>query len=204
VDPLSGLPLDPNNPNNPNNPRKGESMITKTERGELRSVVRQQLKVLRSEVRQREGELLAEIDQGIAEQYAEVDAAEKAIYEKTDQIVREANRAIGEVVTEMGAGGEAWRIYDYLTPPRLARVDRHHREALRQAARSDVASKVKTAIVRLDRTEADLLRNLSLDALESVDAREFLVSIPTVSELVPMVRLAELEASLEAPRRPPY
>ena len=53
------------------------------------------------------------------------------------------------------------------TSPRMARTDRHHRDALRETARSEVASKVRTAIVELDRTKADLLRDLSLDALES-------------------------------------
>ena len=49
----------------------------------------------------------------------------------------------------------------------MVRTDRHHRDALRQAARSEVVSKVRTAIAELDRTEADLLRDLFLDAFES-------------------------------------
>jgi len=65
-----------------------------------------------------------------------------------------------------------------------------------QAAISDLNFKVRTAVLRLDRTEADLLRELSLDALESDEAKAFLSSIPSVSELVPGVRLAEIEASL--------
>lgn len=172
-------------------------MITKTERGELRSVVRQQMKVLRSEVRQRESELLADIEASIADQYAEADTSEKAMYEKIDQIVREANQSIGEVVADVG--GEDWRVHNYLIPPRLSRSDQRHRESLRQAALSHLKSKVQVATLHLDRTEADLLRQLSLDALESEAAREFLVSILSVSELVPAIRLAELEAALEDP-----
>jgi hypothetical protein len=178
-------------------------MITKTERTELRSVVRQQVKVLRSEVRQREVEVVADIDRGIADQFAESDAKADGIYKTMREIVREANRAIGEMLAE--ADSSRWREYEFLQVPHLPRTDHRHRVALRQAAVSDLNSKVQTAILRLDRIEADLLRQLSLGALESDEAKAFLVSIPTVSELVPVVRLAEIEAALgegNSPFRP--
>lgn len=52
------------------------------------------------------------------------------------------------------------------------------------------------------RQEADLLRSLAVDALESDEARSFLGRIPTVGELVPSVRLAELASAIdvEAPK----
>jgi hypothetical protein len=173
----------------------GEQMITKTERNELRSVVRQQLKVLRSEVKQRENELLAEIDAHLAEQYAEADARFNVTYKAMEEIVRTANRALGEVVAS--GGGEPLRHYEFLNVPRLSRSGERHREALREAAISELRAKVHSATLRLDRHEADLLRQLSLDALESEEAKQFLTSIPTVSALVPAVRMAELEAALE-------
>jgi hypothetical protein len=175
--------------------------ITKSERTELRSVVRQQRKVLRSEIRQREAEILAEIDATIAEKYAEADARAEVVYREMDRIVRGANREIGDLVAE--ASNERWRFHEFLHVPRLSRTDDRPRSALRQAAVSDLKSKVQSAALQLDRQEADLLRQLSVEALETEDARRFLSSIPCVSDLVPAVRLAELEAALEGgPERP--
>lgn len=41
-----------------------------------------------------------------------------------------------------------------------------------------------------------MLRTLAVGAIESEEARAFLAAIPSVSELVPAARLAELEASM--------
>jgi hypothetical protein len=68
--------------------------------------------------------------------------------------------------------------------------------ALRREANADLSAKVKAALLKLDRDEADLLRNLSMEAIESEEARSFLSRIPSVGELVPAARLVELEASI--------
>jgi hypothetical protein len=57
---------------------------------------------------------------------------------------------------------------------------------------------VAGAKLRLNRQEADLLRDISLGALESDEARQFLTGIPAAAELVPLARMAELEANLGA------
>jgi hypothetical protein len=44
----------------------------------------------------------------------------------------------------------------------------------------------------VERQEADLLRTLAVEALESEEARAFLKMIPSVAELVPSTRLNEL------------
>jgi hypothetical protein len=59
-----------------------------------------------------------------------------------------------------------------------------------------IEAQIEGALMRLDREEADLLRTLAIGAIESEEARNFLSAIPTVAELVPASRLAELEASL--------
>jgi hypothetical protein len=57
---------------------------------------------------------------------------------------------------------------------------------------------VQQALLALDRQEADLLRNLALDALETDAARGFLDRIPTVADLVPSRRLREIEAQFDS------
>ena len=59
---------------------------------------------------------------------------------------------------------------------------------------------MKTALLNLDRQEADLLQSLALQTIETDAARQFLAAIPSLGDLVPAARLAEIEAAFD--RRP--
>lgn len=174
--------------------------ITPGERRELRSVVRHQMKVLRAEVAQREAELLSEMETRLVERYQADD-------ERADQLAREiaklrdnANRELQELVDQyedLFAGGR-WRAgQEAFGTPRLYR-SQEDRKQLRAALVAGIAQQVKSAQLALDRQEADLLRELALDALETSAARAFLGRIPTVAELVPSRRLREIETEFDA------
>jgi hypothetical protein len=172
------------------------SGITKGERAELRSVVKQQFKVLRAELEQREAEMQAEIDQQVADRFAERDKTNSDLTWRAQQIVDEANRALQDLLRGHEGGLEISRWgRPQVQPPTLvwSKADKTN---LRRAALSALRARVEGARLRLDRTEADLLRELSVGALESDEARTFLSSIPAVGELVPTARLAEIEAAL--------
>ena len=162
------------------------------------------MKVLRSEVKEREQEILAEIDTCIAEQYAEADAATDAAadaaYRAMNEVVRDANRSIGDILAENH--GERWRHRNFLTVPRIQQSDEGRRIVLRQAAISISKRRSKPQTCAWIERKPNLLRQLSIDALESDDARDFLASIPSVSDLVPVVRIAEPEATLGEPSPP--
>lgn len=166
--------------------------ITKAERAELRSVVKQQFKVLRAEVEQREQEMYAEIEEQIADRFSEQDQQWEAMIHRWREIEREANRQVNDLLYEYGyqqkgSSERQWVQAMEPNPPTKKRSD------LRYEAHARIKAQVKAARLRLDREEADLLRTLSVGALESDEAHEFLGSIPTVGELVPAARLAELE-----------
>lgn len=171
-------------------------MITKGERTELRSVVRQQFKVLRGEVLQRQAELVADAETRIAGRFVDRDRGRENIEWRIREIVEEANRAIVDTIKNSGEEtmdfGPISHVYG-LVAPRVAWAS-DNRDQMRRAVHAEIAARVKDAMMRLDRQEADLLRNLAVGALESDEARAFLSEIPKVSELVPGDRLAELEA----------
>lgn len=166
-------------------------MITKGERTELRSIVRQQFKVLRAEVMQRQAELLADVDQQIAGRFSNEDQAWGVASHKVQEIVLEANRMMNDVYRELL--GEAHVEQSYVRGI-LPRKPEQQRTDLRHQAASKIGADVKGAMLRLDREEADLLRTLAVGALESEEAHGFLTAIPTVASLVPVARIAELEA----------
>lgn len=168
--------------------------ITKTERAELKSIVRQQMKVLRAEVEQRASELLADVDEQIAEKFAGDDKRWADAAHLAQEAVLEANRKVNDAYRELMGEHHVERMY---VGAQLPQKPARERIVLRQAAQSRIHERVQGALLQLQRQEADLLKTLAVGALESEEAQAFLSQIPTVSELVPAARLAELEASID-------
>lgn len=171
-------------------------MITKTERAELRSLVRQQFKVLRAEVEQRRLEMIADLDQQLIDRYAAWDKQWSDAMFLCQERTLEANREINDLLREMidqPDGGRSEYLLVHFTAPK--KPDRRRTELL-MSGRRRIDADVKAAQLRLDREETDLLRALTVTALESEEAAAFLGRIPAVGELVSMARLAELEAGL--------
>jgi hypothetical protein len=182
--------------------REASAMITKGERGELRSIVRQQFKVLRHEIEQRQAELIADLDEKIAQRYADVDTQREQLMWKAFEIVEAAQREITDLFRETGAKHDEYRDHGPevgVEHPVRLHMDRigwskADRVQLRRAAVERIEANVKGAVLNLERREADLLRTLAVGAIESEEERTFLEGIPTVAELVPAARLTELEA----------
>jgi hypothetical protein len=171
-------------------------VITKGERAELRSIVRQQFKVLRNEIEQREIEMVADVEDQIAAKYSDQDQGWSALMHEVHEATMEANRRINNALYDAGyqTKGRTERLW--VQTPNIAQP-KEERQTLRHHALTKIRAEVHAAKLKLDRDEADLLRNLAVGALESDEARSFLTAIPSVGELVPAVRLRELEASLK-------
>ena len=73
-------------------------MITKGERAELRTLIKQRFKVLRADVIQRQAELLAELETRIAAKYAEHDKAWADAAYMFEEAAREANRKANDII----------------------------------------------------------------------------------------------------------
>ena len=172
------------------------SEITPGERRELRAVVRAQCKVLRTEVKEREVELKAEAEQLILARYQRQDEllveAKRLMQRKYAELVRELQEHCDEVNAREGTNLQVNTQY------RLGIENASdNRSQERRTLMAGVEQQVKTAALGLDRQEADLLRAIATDALESDEARSWLAQIPTVAELVPSKRLREIEAQFD-------
>lgn len=177
--------------------------MTKGERTELRSVVRQQFKVLRSEIGQRQAELNAEARRLLNAKETEDDQKRANVDFLVNEAVLEANRKINDILRDEGFEVKGHSERMWIAAPSSMWGSRHSgggtdKQRLEQQTAADIAEKVKTALTTIDRQEADLLRELAVGALESEEAKAFLAAIPTVSQLVPASRLVELEAQLNA------
>lgn len=167
--------------------------ITPGERRELRSVVKQQFTVLRAEIKQREEELKTDIARQVVEHYSDSDYQLGQATSAVHRIMQDAFKEIGEVLEQYPAvdGGGRSGVQYYVPHMRLKD---DHRLMVTNHAEQELKARVSAARLQLDRQEADLLRELSIGALGTEQARRFLASIPSVSELVPAARIAELES----------
>jgi hypothetical protein len=177
-------------------------VITKAERAELRSLIRQRFKVLRADIEARRAELSAELEERITAKYSEEDKAWNDAMFLIGQAADEANRKANDVMRGLSFEGyDPSREYQIvkacsITKPTAARTE------LRRTGIARIDATVKNAYLQLDRQEADVLTKLVQGSLESEEARAFLGEIPTVSSLVPADRLLELEQSLRDDTNP--
>jgi hypothetical protein len=158
--------------------------------------VRNQFRVLRREVEQRKAEMYAEIEARIAEHFRSRDEERANLQWQLHEITERANAEIEELLKDRLPEGMSYRHHFALDTPRVSTHDVTKIEMRTEMVKA-LEAQVKGALLRLDRDEADLLRYLAVGALESHEARQFLGSIPSVGELVPAARLAEIEAQFE-------
>lgn len=171
--------------------------MNKTERTELRGIIRRRMKVLRADIEARRRELYLAIDGQLEAEYE----ADLKRWDDTQTLIeearREANRKANDLYREY-FGRERWgtthdkHVISAAQPDGPTR-ERHTEKTKRRA---QVDATVAGAYVELDRREADLLEELATGALESAEARDFLARIPLVSELVPTSRLEQLTANI--------
>ena len=175
-------------------------LIPPGERRELRAVVRQQIKVLRAEVKQRKSELVAEAEARLMERYRDEDKKANDLMWRICQLTDDVNRQLEDLMKEyeVGEDGGNWRrgYGSAFQPPTVYRVT-EDRKQLHKALLAGIDVQVEQAQLNLDRQEADLLRSLAMEALETEQARAFLGRIPTVAELVPSKRLNEIERQFD-------
>ena len=173
--------------------------IPPSERRELRSVVRQQFKVLRTEVKQRELELVSEAELRLMERYRDEDKAIEDLNWRIKEIATDAQRQIDDLMHqhEDKADGGKWSRYAGRIQASGVSRKTEDRAQLRRALEAGIKEQVKQATLALDRQEADLLKALAMDALESDAARDFLMRIPAAAELVPSARLREIESAFD-------
>lgn len=165
--------------------------LTPGDRRELRSLIKRQFAVLRNDVKRRKDELAAEVESELLRRYREQD-------QRIEQARRElhaAKRAYEDAVEQIMAG---LRTTDPTLEVTLGYQGQLHaadprRSQLHKALIAAIPEQIDSAMTKLDQKELELLRELTIGALDSEQAQQFFSRIPTVGELVPRARLAALE-----------
>jgi hypothetical protein len=166
--------------------------LTPGDRRELRALVKKQFEILRKEVKNRKDELTGEIesellrryrqtDERIAQARLEIEAARRTYEDTCRRIMGDLRAMDPDLELSVGYQGGL-------------NVGNTNRTQMHRALIASIPQQIADASTKLDQQELTLLRDLTLGALDSEAALQFLQSIPTVGELVPKARLPELES----------
>lgn len=159
-----------------------------SERQALRGVVKQRMKVLRSDVTARKAELEAEIADTVQRKYAQRDKLVADMNQVVAGIIDQANKDIRAAVEKASADHGVTIILPGRLPDIPVSVDNSDRYRLTRQLQTEVQAQVAAALVDIDRREADLIEELTIDGLTTEAAKNFLSRIPTVGQLVPAAR----------------
>ena len=161
------------------------------ERRELRSLVRLRVKLLRAEVAEAHAAQMAEIDGRVAAKFQDDAERIAALRAELDALVDDANQRASRVFAKYGDVLDKQRADVFSRPWFTRRED--NRSKLRKALVAAVEAQTQRAKLRVAKLEAELLTALSLDALKTEAAQEFVAKIPTVGDLMPAEPLREIE-----------
>lgn len=166
--------------------------LTPGDRRELRSLIKRQFDVLRKDVKRRQSELESEVESELLRRYQQQDERVEQARRELGALHRDYELAVQKVLDALHETDPNLRV-QLGYAGQLAAEDRN-RTQLRRAAIAAIPQQIADAQTRLDQQEINLLRELTVGALDSDLAQQFLGSIPTVGELVPRARLASIEA----------
>lgn len=180
-----------------------DSVITATERRELRSAVRAEARAQRGAVKQRGKSLEAEVEARLIEKYRDDGKNIEVLRTKLRKLTEKSNRELRKLVEEFRETYPATyleRVYDFSVPS-IYRGDAR-KENLRRALLAGMRAELGNASTAIDQQEADLLLALAQDALKSDAALTFMQRITKIQELLPVGKMAEIEARYDGTHTP--
>lgn len=167
--------------------------MTKAERLELGKVVRLRAKVAKDDAEAQGRRLLADFEAQLAARYPENNPAWAEITATARQAVEEADAQIAQLCRSLGIPDEFRPGINCYWHGRGENAEKQRRAELRVVAQREVAARVQTAKVAIDRHAAALLCDLTTHGLETEHAKAFLEQLPSIDDLMPRLGLSDVE-----------
>lgn len=169
-------------------------LMTKVERLALGKVVRLRAKVAKDDAEAQGRRLLADFETQLAARYPENNPAWAEITATAKRAVEDADAQIAQLCRSFGIPEEFRPGLNCYWHGRGENAERQRRQELRAVAQREVAARVQTAKVTIDRHAAALLCDLTANGLETDHARAFLEQLPSIDDLMPrLLGLSEVE-----------
>lgn len=169
--------------------------MTPGDRRELRSLVKKQFAILRNDVKRREAELRSEIESELLRRYQQQDQDIRDAGDEARRAMADFLLAMDKICDDLRERQPGLSVEHGKRHGQLGSIMTHDetRNQQHRALLAAIPQQVASANTQLDQDELELLRDLTIGALDTDQAHAFLARIPTVGQLVPKARLAELE-----------
>lgn len=178
------------------------SSMTKTERGELLSLVKKRERVMKVAAQERSAALLAEFDAQSAKIYHfDDDATWSRVFEEAQLAVERAQQEIDKRCTERGIPAEFAPRLSFGWCGRGHNAVAERRVELRRAAKSKIEALEKEAVTKIERLSLQAQTDIVTAGLESAGAKAFLESMPKLEQLMPPVEIGEIQSLIETRRQ---
>jgi hypothetical protein len=177
--------------------------MTRVEREQLVSLVKQRAKLAKIVAAQRAAELRAAFEQQLDRRYSfDEDATWNAAYLAAEQATAEAEALIAKRSTELGIPTQFAPQIAMGWLSRGRNSCKAERAEMRRVAHSEIEACEKRARTEIERASVDLQTELVAGVLTSEAAKSFLERMPSVQALMPPLEIQRIEALSEdrAPR----
>jgi hypothetical protein len=167
--------------------------MTKTERDELRRLANERARIAIKKIDHRKAEILADFERKAAAEYSIADEAWADVTAAAVAAVKAADEVIAEKCREAGIPDE-WR-------PRIglgwsgrgSNAVKERMAELRRVATRNLDAAGQKAKVKIEENALQVREQLTMQALESAEARAFVEAMPTVEQLIPPLEVPKLE-----------
>jgi hypothetical protein len=170
-----------------------EQPMTRAERLELTKIVRQRAKLAKDEIAARQAQILADAEAALAARFKEEDAAWADITAHVRQYMAEIQEKINARCEEKGIPVNFRPGYAMAWLMRGENADPHRRAELRKVVQTQAEASAKAAKLEIDRQSVGIQEQLMAGGFETAEAREFLSSLPSATELMPALELPAIE-----------
>lgn len=174
------------------------SEMTKSERNDLASLVRQRAKLLKAIAAQRSAELLANFEHQLGSIHAyDDDEVWETATVAAQQAVDAARAQIAERCRELGIPKEFAPTVSFSWYGRGQNGSQQRRTELRRMATTKIAALEKAAQAQIQQHSLDTQEKLIVDGLSSDAANQFLAELPAIETLMPPLDAAQIKGLIE-------
>jgi hypothetical protein len=168
--------------------------MTKGEREELKSLVRQRAKVARSLAAQRAAELRSDFERQLDASYSyDQDAIWQESYKVAKQVADEAQERVHARCRELGIPDEFAPKIVMGWARQGQQATKERRGELRKIAHVQIEAIEKAARTEIERASVDVQTELVAHGLTSEAAKQFLAKMPAVETLMPSLSIEQIE-----------
>lgn len=166
-------------------------VMTKHDRDQLASLAKLRGRVAKAAVAERAAELLADVERQLSAVFSSRDAAFADITAAAQAAVRDADDKVAAICKERGIAEELRPSISIGWYQRGANAEASRRSELRKLAQANIEHAGRRAKSAIEARTADVLTELISGSLQSDEARRFLESIPSATELMPQMMVTE-------------